>query len=231
MARDDDTPMPRSAAGRPRDARIDARVLAATRASLDELGWERTSIRGVAERSGVSRPAIARRWPSKAHLVLEALLGATPDLDAFEDVDLAGWIQGVIDGSFELFDRSDVLAAAPGLIATLRDHDDIRQALWGGFSGPASALALQLCDGPVVTDDGSGGGSGDGAEPNDGGAPGLATSGRSTDDVLADAQAAIVLAAGAALFLSLVVGGDDRLRDRVATALSASMAGLLDPQN
>jgi AcrR family transcriptional regulator len=200
----------RSNPGRPRDIRIDERVLAATRASLAELGWERTSIRGVAERSCVSRPAITRRWPSKAHLVLEAILGASPDLAAFEDVDLAGWIDGVIDGSFELFARADVHAAAPGLIATLRDHDDIRQALWSGFSGPASELALQLHDR-------------EGVDVRD-----AATEDRPPPDLLLDAQAAIVLAAGAALFLSLVVGGDDRIRERVTTALAASMAGILD---
>lgn len=191
---------PPTSAGRPRDIRIDERVLAATRASLAELGWERTSIRGVAERSGVSRPAIARRWPSKAHLVLESILGATPDLDAFDGVDLAGWIAAVIDGSFELFDRADVHAAAPGLLATLRDHDDVRQALWDGFSGPASALALQLRDRENVP----------------------------PPDVLLDAQAAIVLAAGAALFLSLVVDGDDRLRHRVTAALDTALAEIVD---
>lgn len=202
----------RSGPGRPRDARLDARVLAATRASLDELGWERTSIRGVAERSGVSRPAITRRWPSKAHLVLESILGATPDLAAFQDVDLEGWVEGVIDGSFELFDRSDVRAAAPGLIATLRDHDDIRQALWEGFSGPASALAVQLQRRGT-----------DASDPSSSGSP--------SDDLVLDAQAAIVLAAGAALFLGLVVGDDEQIRDRVTTALTSSMAAILDLEN
>ena len=200
----------RTGPGRPRDAGIDERVLAATRASLAELGWERTSIRGVAERSAVSRPAIARRWPSKAHLVLESILGATPDLDAFEGVDIDGWIAAVIDGSFELFDRADVHAAAPGLLATLQDHDDIRQALWAGFSGPASALIPQLDDhGHAVHDAGE--------------------ARRSAPDQLVDAQAAIVLAAGAALFLSLVVGRDDQIRDRVTTALAASMGRIVSP--
>jgi len=177
------------AAGRPRDVRIDQRVLAATRASLAELGWDRTSIRGVAQRSGVSRPAIARRWPSKAHLVLESILGAAPDLEAFDGVDRAGWVAAVVDGSFGLFDRADVHAAAPGLLATLRDHDDIRKALWEGFSGPASALVA---------------------------------------DRSVDAQAAIVLAAGAALFLSLVASDDPALRDRVAAALTDSLPAIVE---
>ncbi|QXC60525.1 TetR/AcrR family transcriptional regulator [Aquihabitans sp. G128] len=201
--------VPGPAVGRPRDSRIAEEVLAATRASLTELGWERTSMRGVAERAGVSRPAIARRWPSKTHLVLEAILGAAPDLGAFDGVDTAGWISGVIAGSFDIFDRPEVRAAAPGLLATLRDHPDIREALWLGFSGPASALV-----GPVP------------AESVDG-ARGSAPLG-SAMDRLVDAQAAIVLAAGAALFLSLVVGDDDRVRDRVTSALSASMAKILD---
>ncbi len=203
------TGVPGPAFGRPRDSRIAEAVLAATRASLIEMGWERTSIRGVAERAGVSRPAIARRWPSKTHLVLEAILGTAPDLDAFVGVDTAGWISEVIAGSFDIFDRPEVRAAAPGLMATLRDHPDIREALWLGFSGPASALVDPL---PAESVEGTGG-----SAP-----PGPAT------DRLVDAQAAIVLAAGAALFLSLVVGDDDRVRDRVTTALSASMAEILD---
>lgn len=202
----------RGTAGRPRDTRIAERVLAATRDSLIELGWERTSIRGVAERAGVSRPAIARRWPSKTHLVLEAILGAAPDLDAFDGADTAGWISAVIAGSFDIFDRPEVRAAAPGLMATLRDHPDIQRALWQGFSGPASALVNPLGTGTL---DAAGG-------PN---MQGPAT------DRLVEAQAAIVLAAGAALFLGLVVGGDDRVRDRVRTALSASMAEILDLEN
>lgn len=193
----------RSNPGRPRDGHLNSRVLDATRASLAEVGWERTSIRGVAERSGVSRPAIARRWPSKAHLVLESILGATPDLAAFEGVDRSGWIDAVIAGSFELFDRDDVHAAAPGLLATLRDHDDIRQALWDGFSGPASALI---------------------EPPQTGGDPGT----HASADTLVDARAAIVLAAGAALFLSLVAGDDARVRDRVTTALTASLTEIIE---
>lgn len=202
--------------GRPRDNNLDERVLFATRASLSELGWERTSIRGVAERSGVSRPAIARRWPSKAHLVLESILGATPDLASFDGVDSSGWIAAVIAGSFELFDRADVNAAAPGLLATLRDHDDIREALWEGFSEPASALIVGTAE-TAETADGT-----------RGDAQGSPTGDQQRQDRLLDAQAAIVLAAGAALFLSLVAGGNAELRERVTTALAGSLATIIE---
>ncbi len=70
--------------GRPRDPRIDAEVLAATRDMLVEVGWDQLSLRAIATRAGVSRAALSRRWPSKAHLVLDSILGSTPDLAPFE---------------------------------------------------------------------------------------------------------------------------------------------------
>ena len=101
-------------------------------------------------------------------------------------------------------------AAAPGLFATLRDQDDIRQALWAGFSGPASDLVLHLHD--------------DGLQD----AREVGASERDARGRLVDAQAAIVIIAGAALFLRLVVGNDDDLRNRVIDALSVSLVELVD---
>lgn len=120
-------------AGRPRNPSIDDRVLAATRACIAEAGWDGTSVRAVAARAEVSRAAVLRRWPSKAHLVLDAVLGATPDLAPFDGVDAVGWIRWVARGSVELFARPEVRAAAPGLLAAVRDQPDLREALWQAF--------------------------------------------------------------------------------------------------
>ncbi|QBJ96508.1 TetR/AcrR family transcriptional regulator [Rhodococcus sp. ABRD24] len=193
----DNTP----ASGRPRDPRIDAEVLAATRDLLLEVGWEQLSLRAIATRAGVSRAAMSRRWTSKAHLVLDALLGATPDLEPFEGTDRAGWIDWVVAGSAELFSRPDVREAAPGLLAAIRDHEDLRNALWRGFSGPATALFVAH-----------------GSE--------AATEQERERDLL-DAKAVLVLAAGAALFSSLIAREDDtpELRARVRELLMPVSAG------
>ncbi|WP_433608649.1 helix-turn-helix domain-containing protein [Prescottella agglutinans] len=183
--------------GRPRDPRIDADVLAATREMLLEVGWEQLSMRGIAARAGVSRAALSRRWASKAHLVLDSLLGATPDLEPFEGTDRTGWIDWVITGSAQLFSRPDVREALPGLLAALRDHEDLRTALWQGFSGPAAELfaAHGAADGPASEQT------------------------RARD--LLDAKAVLVLASGAALFSSLIAEGDDtpELRARIRELL------------
>ena len=59
--------------GRPRDTQIDAAVLGATLAVLDESGYGRLSLEEVARRAGTTKPAIYRRWPSRQRLVLAAL--------------------------------------------------------------------------------------------------------------------------------------------------------------
>ncbi|NLU63650.1 TetR/AcrR family transcriptional regulator [Rhodococcus sp. HNM0563] len=129
-----------AAPGRPRDPRIDAEVLATAREMLVEVGWDGLSMRALAARAGVGRATLTRRWPTKAHLVLHALLGAAPDLEPYTGIDRRGWIEWVVTGSVELFSRPDVRAALPGLLAALRDHDDLRNALWRTFSGPSTAL-------------------------------------------------------------------------------------------
>lgn len=59
--------------GRPRDPQIDAAVLDATLAVLDESGYGRLTLEEVARHAGTTKPAIYRRWPSRQQLVLAAL--------------------------------------------------------------------------------------------------------------------------------------------------------------
>jgi AcrR family transcriptional regulator len=176
--------------GRPRDPELDKRVVHAVRALLVESGWDGTTMRKVAERSGVSRPSISRRWSSKAHLVFESLLGPVPDLERFEGTDHAGWVEEVVDGSFELFDQPQMVSALPGLLAALHDHDELRAEVWEQFAGPAAALVADETD----------------------------------PDAVATARAAIVIAAGSALFAAAMVPDDARVRSAVGSLLRQSLA-------
>jgi AcrR family transcriptional regulator len=71
--------------GRPRSADADEAILGATLSVAGELGFRGMSMDLVAERAGVSKTTIYRRWSSKEALVLEALRQAINPLD---DVDL-----------------------------------------------------------------------------------------------------------------------------------------------
>lgn len=187
---------PERSAGRPRDNSIDERVLAVTRELLLEVGWDELSLRTVAARAGVGRSSLNRRWKSKADLVLHAILGETPDMSPFSGVDLDGWIGWLVAGSHQLFSRTDVQAAVPGLLLALRENPELRRVLWDSFSGPAVTLYADQIE---TTD------------PDR----------RARAEL--DARALMVLAAGASLFLTTVAVEDDsaELRARIAELLTS----------
>ena len=59
--------------GRPRNAAVNDAVLGATVALLRECGYQGLRINDVAERSGVAKTTVYRRWPTLTHLVVAAM--------------------------------------------------------------------------------------------------------------------------------------------------------------
>lgn len=59
--------------GRPRDARLDARILDATLAHLATHGFDGMSMEHIAAEAGVPKPTLYRRWKNKADLATAAL--------------------------------------------------------------------------------------------------------------------------------------------------------------
>jgi AcrR family transcriptional regulator len=109
-----------------RDPAVDAAVLAATRELIVELGYGRTTVDGVARRAGVSRPAIYRRWPSKALLVHEAVFpGET--VEEREPASFAEALARHVRGAVEVFSTPPARAALPGLIMEMRNDPALRE--------------------------------------------------------------------------------------------------------
>ncbi len=162
--------------GRPRDASIDDRVLPVVREMLVEVGWNDFSVRAVAARTGVGRATIARRWGTKAELVLTAVLR-----DRLEFYDIAterpqGWIDGVINQSRTLFSEPSMRAAIPGLLSTFESDPAVGEALWQSLAGSAASQYA------------------DAAEP------------AARESAANDALALILITAGTAFFASVLPG-------------------------
>jgi AcrR family transcriptional regulator len=116
--------------GRPRDRRLDAAVLEATRRMLLEVGYRDLSIEAVARRAGVHRPAIYRRWRSKAQLVHAAIYPAGDVTMRVPDTgDFARDLRTCIANAIGLFSRPEVMAAVPGLMADVRDDALLQRRL------------------------------------------------------------------------------------------------------
>ena len=108
-----------SAAGRPRDEAITEAIFDATFAVLTEHGFADFSMGEVAERAGVHKPAVYRRWPNKLELIAAVLQRMAFPLNdpASGDIrsDLVEMLVGAISGHptplpLQLRIRSEVVA-------------------------------------------------------------------------------------------------------------------------
>lgn len=112
-----------SARGRPRDPRTQRAILAATRKLLSTNGYDQISIDSIAREAEVSRPTVYRRWPSKAHVVFDAVFALADDADMLEGsgefrADLRQFVRGVCE-----FWREPIVASATMGILADRHRD------------------------------------------------------------------------------------------------------------
>lgn len=140
----------KSAAGRPRDARIDAAIIAATRELLLESGYAALTLSAIAARAGTTTAALYRRWSGKAQLVHEAVLQidphpvphqppaphqlSAPDLLSARDPlspagDPRSEIRMLVETIRAIFDRPEVRVALPGLIADTVADPELHESM------------------------------------------------------------------------------------------------------
>jgi AcrR family transcriptional regulator len=82
--------------GRPRDARVEAAVLAATLELVASEGLAGLTVDAVAAKAGVGKATIYRRWSSKEALVLDAWMTCLPEDPAPDTGSLRGDIEAAL---------------------------------------------------------------------------------------------------------------------------------------
>jgi AcrR family transcriptional regulator len=134
--------------GSRRDPSIDAAVLAATRRLLIDRGYAATTIDLIATTAQVSRPAVYRRWSSKAQLVHEALF---PDLgpEAPAD-DFVAEITRLCRGALAMYGDPAVREALPGLLNDLRSDRRLRRVLSDRLEAAARSQLAERVDAAVA---------------------------------------------------------------------------------
>ena len=113
--------------GRPRDPDIDAAVLAAARDLLAEVGYRATTLAAIARRASVGVPAIYRRWPSKADLILDAIGSSSPPVDP--EGDLETELRSYVKQVCTTLADPVTAAAIPGLLHDLHEDPGVRKRL------------------------------------------------------------------------------------------------------
>lgn len=119
-----------TAPGRPRDRRIDGAVLGATAELLVEVGYADLTMDSVAERAGTTKPAIYRRWRSKAHLVHEAAFPAEGERMQIPDNGvLAEDLRAMVRNAVGMLAHPVARAAIPGLVSEFVADPGLHAAL------------------------------------------------------------------------------------------------------
>jgi AcrR family transcriptional regulator len=119
--------------GRPRDKRIDAAVLRATVDLLGEAGYAGLSVDAIARQAGTSKPAIYRRWPSKAHLVHEAVFPIDSGTELPKTGSVAGDVHAIVRRTVAVLTTPAARAAIPGLVGEMAADLTLHAALLERF--------------------------------------------------------------------------------------------------
>ena len=96
----------------------EAELLAITLELLREHGYDRLSVEAVATKAKASKATMYRRWPSKTHLVFDAVFGAAEAGEVLTSTgDFEADLRAFVAGVFEFWRAPDVAAAALGILA------------------------------------------------------------------------------------------------------------------
>ena len=131
--------------GRPRDPRIDRAVLAAAADLVRSTGYADVTMSAIAARAGTTKPALYRRWPSKAHLVHEAVfpLGSSSTLP--DTGSLPTDLREMLRRTAAVFSEPAARAALPGLLAEISSDPTLHSHLLERFQeGVWTALSARL---------------------------------------------------------------------------------------
>jgi AcrR family transcriptional regulator len=116
--------------GRPRDSTLDARILEQALALLGSRGYVGLTLDELAERTGVAKTTILRRWPSKAAVAAAAVERlALQSVDVPDSGTLRGDLHALLHGAADTFARGRGVFV-PRLMREAGHHPEITTLLF-----------------------------------------------------------------------------------------------------
>lgn len=133
-------PTPR---GRPFNHQASDALLEAARSLVVEQGYARVTMQQIAERAGVGRQTVYRRWSNKADLVLHALLKYSQARIRVEDGPLAQRVERYF---VQMFADINALHGPllRSLMAAAQDDDDFRRSFEAEMARPRDRLLRDM---------------------------------------------------------------------------------------
>src|SRR5712691_3758183 len=119
--------------GRPREARADRMILAATLELIAELGVRDFRMDDVADRAGVGKGAIYRRYRSKDELVAAAVAALVSDITIPDTGSTRGDLLALMRDAVEVYTDPTAAGVIPSLVGAMRQQPELAHAVRDGF--------------------------------------------------------------------------------------------------
>ena len=132
--------------GRPRDEQADPAILKATRELIAETGARDLRMSDVAERAGVGKATIYRRYESKEQLVTAVIAAFVSDIEIPDTGSTQADLLALMRGAVERYARSDEGAIMPSLVDAMSRDPELARAVREGFLAERRAALREVVE-------------------------------------------------------------------------------------
>jgi AcrR family transcriptional regulator len=132
--------------GRPRQAAARTAIVDATLELLAERGFQATTMDAIAERGGVSKNTIYRRWSSKEMLIADALRELTAQAEVAAEGDVHALLLEHVRDVARLLDDPLVGRLLPGLLGELQRNPAFAEAYAERVVRPRRQAIIELLE-------------------------------------------------------------------------------------
>lgn len=131
--------------GRPRSDRVHRAILQAALRLLREAGWSGFTVEGVAQRAGVGKAAIYRRWTSREAVLAAAVAAVVSEITIPDSGSAREDLLELMRQAVSLY-RGDAGRMMPGLASAMAEHAEVATAVRVGFLGTRRAALMEVVD-------------------------------------------------------------------------------------
>lgn len=142
---------PSRARGRPRDPTADTAILRAALELFIEGGVEGTSMQAVAQRAGVGKLTVYRRWSSKEELLAQAIETSRSDLpelpnEGIIDTPVAELVERALPAAAETIADPEFRARVARIFGSAVSHPTIMATYWDNYLLPRRRATRTLLE-------------------------------------------------------------------------------------
>ena len=139
--------------GRPREVRVDGAILAATLELVAEVGIHDFRMDDVAERAGVGKAAIYRRYRSKDELVTATVAALVSDITVPDTGSTREDLLVLMRGAVEVYGDPIKAGVMPSLVGAMPQRPELARAIRDGFLAQRRAALRAVLDRGVARGD------------------------------------------------------------------------------